>query len=104
MGVHTKNTRVPVDWLDGRQTGHDPTPNYRNPYSSPSVFGMQNPQGAEYNDDETTHRHSAFQVFPFFHITPLFRHRSNTRVDCFGFNAGVKPVDIRGGFPFLGGS
>ena len=96
-------TRVPVDWMDNRQTGHNPIPGYRNPYQYPTVFGMQNVQGAEYND--TGHRHSAYRSFLPFHITPLFRNRgTNVRPDCFSFNASVSPVDIRGGFPFLGGS
>jgi len=89
--------------MDNRQTGHNPRPGYRNPYQHPSVYGMQNPQGAEYND--TGRRHAAYRTFLPFHITPLFRHRgTNVRPDCFTFNAGIDPVDIRGGFPFLGGS
>jgi len=99
--------RVPVDWMDVNTTSeHHHLPHKHNPYAAPTVYGQPNVQGAEYNDDTTVNeRHSAFRIFPSFHITPLFRHRgTNVRPDCFNFNAGVEPVDIRGGFPFLGGS
>lgn len=92
-----------VDVREGTTSQHNTRAkaHYRNPYPLPSVWGMTSPQGAEYHD--TNRRSSHRRVFPLFHITSLF-HRRPVRVDSLRFNAAIKPVDIRGGYPFLGGS